>query len=89
MKTLNLLFVAVAILVGSQHSEAQSYVNFEGKQTNPIRLSPDGSRLFAVNTPDARVSVLIPVTSESQAHCGNPVGLNGLGQPVPATRCGW
>ena len=43
MKTLNLLFVAVAILVGSQYSEAQSYVNFEGKQTNPIRLSPDGS----------------------------------------------
>jgi YVTN family beta-propeller protein len=57
MKTLNLLFVAAAILVGSPHSEAQSYVNFEGKQTNPIRLSPDGSRLFAVNTPDARVSV--------------------------------
>src|SRR5689334_13220102 len=34
-----------------------SYVNFEGKQTNPVRLSPDGTRLFAVNTPDARLSV--------------------------------
>src|SRR5580765_4900028 len=34
-----------------------AYVNFEGKQTNPIRLSPDGTRLFAVNTPDARLSV--------------------------------
>jgi YVTN family beta-propeller protein len=34
-----------------------SYVNFEGKQTSPIRLSPDGTRLFAVNTPDARLSV--------------------------------
>src|SRR3954467_7016652 len=34
-----------------------SYVNFEGKQTSPVRLSPDGTRLFAVNTPDARVSV--------------------------------
>src|SRR4051794_11571222 len=33
------------------------YTNFEGSQTNPIRLSPDGSRLFAVNTPDARLSV--------------------------------
>lgn len=31
--------------------------NFEGKQTNPLRLSPDGARLFAVNTPDARLSV--------------------------------
>lgn len=36
---------------------AQSYVNFEGKQTRPICLSPDGKRLFAVNTPDARLSV--------------------------------
>src|SRR6266850_2679166 len=34
-----------------------NYVNFEGKQTSPIRLSPDGTRLFAVNTPDARLSV--------------------------------
>ena len=34
-----------------------NFVNFEGVQTNPIRLSPDGTRLFAVNTPDARLSV--------------------------------
>ncbi len=34
-----------------------AYVNYEGKQTSPIRLSPDGTRLFAVNTPDARLSV--------------------------------
>jgi YVTN family beta-propeller protein len=34
-----------------------SYVNFEGKQTRPICLSPDGTKLFAVNTPDARLSV--------------------------------
>jgi YVTN family beta-propeller protein len=32
-------------------------VNFEGKQTSPVRLSADGTRLFAVNTPDARLSV--------------------------------
>jgi len=34
-----------------------SYVNFEGSQTSPVRLSQDGTRLFAVNTPDARLSV--------------------------------
>jgi YVTN family beta-propeller protein len=34
-----------------------NFVNFEGAQTNPVRLSPDGTRLFAVNTPDARLSV--------------------------------
>ena len=36
---------------------AASFTNFEGKQTRPIALSPDGTKLFAVNTPDARLSV--------------------------------
>jgi YVTN family beta-propeller protein len=34
-----------------------AFVNYEAKQTQPVRLSPDGTRLFAVNTPDARLSV--------------------------------
>jgi YVTN family beta-propeller protein len=33
------------------------FVNFEGAQTNPIRMSADGTRLYALNTPDTRVSV--------------------------------
>ncbi|MBX3744765.1 MAG: beta-propeller fold lactonase family protein [Verrucomicrobiae bacterium] len=49
------LFTALGFLALA--APAQEFVNFEGKQTNPIRLSADGTRLFAVNTPDARVSV--------------------------------
>ena len=30
-----------------------SYVLFESGPVRPLALSPDGSRLFAVNTPDA------------------------------------
>ena len=48
--------VSISQLVTSASAQL-AYVNFEGKQTNPVRLSPDGTRLFAVNTPDARVSV--------------------------------
>src|SRR5437899_12202600 len=47
------LSVAMRFTVAAQ----SSYVNFEGKQTHPIRLSADGTRLFAVNTPDARLSI--------------------------------
>jgi YVTN family beta-propeller protein len=36
---------------------AETYSNFEGKLIRPICLSPDGTRLFAVNTADARLSV--------------------------------
>lgn len=51
-------FALVALLILTAASVgAQNYVNFEGKQTRPICLSPDGTRLFAVNTPDARLSV--------------------------------
>ncbi|HEX5220648.1 MAG TPA: YncE family protein [Verrucomicrobiae bacterium] len=49
--------VLLALTLGLHSVNAQSYVNFEGKQTRPICLSPDGTRLFAVNTPDARLSV--------------------------------
>jgi len=34
-----------------------AFVNFEAKQTRPIQLSPDKTRLFVVNTPDARLSI--------------------------------
>jgi len=48
---------ALAIVFAAVAAGAQPFINFEGKQTSPIRLSPDGTRLFAVNTPDNRLSV--------------------------------
>src|SRR4249920_3317849 len=49
--------LAALLIVTAASAGAQTYINFEGKQTRPICLSPDGTRLFAVNTPDARLSV--------------------------------
>ena len=50
--------IAFSAAIFSLSAPAQnSYVNFEGKQTSPTRLSADGTRLFAGNTPDARLSV--------------------------------
>lgn len=58
---IGILIITAAFLpriAGTQSSISQTtYVNFEGAQTSPVRLSPDGTRLFAVNTPDARLSV--------------------------------
>jgi YVTN family beta-propeller protein len=48
---------ALLVLFGIVTSRTQSFINFEGKQTSPVRLSPDGTRLFAVNTPDNRLSI--------------------------------
>ena len=61
MKTLTLhsacLLASVAAVALLTSAQAQSFVNFEAKQVSPCRLSPDGSRLFAVNTPDDRLSL--------------------------------
>jgi DNA-binding beta-propeller fold protein YncE len=50
-------FVFLCLVLAGATVQAQSYLNFEGKLTRPICLSPDGTRLFAVNTADARLSV--------------------------------
>ncbi len=53
-----LLITLLALITTSVAlAQTSSYVNFEGAQTSPVRLSADGTHLFAVNTPDARLSV--------------------------------
>ena len=55
-----LVFVVLPVLVGlsgSVFAQSVDYVNFETHQTRPLCLSPDGTRLFVVNNPDARLSV--------------------------------
>ncbi|MEZ5963027.1 MAG: hypothetical protein R3F56_04185 [Planctomycetota bacterium] len=47
----------VAMLACAALGHAQSYTNFESPQTKPIALTPDGSRLLLVNTPDNRLTV--------------------------------
>src|SRR5690349_13194360 len=72
MKHLPFLALGLACQLGV----AGSYVNFEGKQTTPIRLSPDGTRLFAVNTPDARLSVFdVSQPSNPRLIAEIPVGI--------------
>jgi len=52
-----------------------SFTTFDTGQVRPLALSPDGSRLFAVNTPDARLEVF-DVTAAGLTHAASiPVGL--------------
>jgi len=53
-----------------------AFVNFEGAQTNPIRISADGTRLFAVNTPNGTLSVFDLTQPASPALIAEiPVGI--------------
>ena len=53
----------------------QSYVNYESGQVRPIALSSDGQKLFAVNTPDARLEIFSVGTSITPL-ASVPVGLD-------------
>ena len=54
------LLLAVAL---SAAPAAASFVTFESGQVRPLALSPDGSQLFAVNTPDDRPGQEAPPTA--------------------------
>src|SRR5262249_47350035 len=63
-----------APLVGARPAAA-SFVTFESGQVRPLALSPDGSRLFAVDTPDGRLEIF-DLTSGSLVHTASvPVGM--------------
>src|SRR5262249_53921129 len=49
--------VSILSLLAAGAAAASSFVNFESGHVRPLALSPDGSRLFAVNTPDNRLAV--------------------------------
>src|SRR5580698_8829135 len=72
-----LLICAVVLLPRANvHAQASAFANFEGSQTNPIRMSADGTRLFAVNTPNQTLSVFdLTVPTSPKLIAEIPVGL--------------
>ena len=76
---------------------ASAFVNFEGAQTNPIRISADGTRLFAVNTPNGTLSVFSLTAPYSATNPGliaeipvgiEPVSVN-INPNVPGNNEAW
>ena len=55
---------------------AASFVNFEAGQVRPLAMSPDQTRLFAVNTPDDRLEIFTVGATGALTHTGSvAVGL--------------
>lgn len=51
------------------------FVNFESGQVRPLTLTPDGSRLLAVNTPDNRLEIFTVGAAGLVLEASVPVGL--------------
>ena len=70
------LVLAVTMMPIGAQSASPAYANFEPSQTNPIRLSADGTRLFAVNTANSSLSVFdVTTPSTPKLLTEVPVGL--------------
>jgi YVTN family beta-propeller protein len=50
------LALSLGTLLVGPAADAQ-WINYEGHQIHPLDLTPDGNRLLAVNTPDARLTI--------------------------------
>jgi YVTN family beta-propeller protein len=73
-----LLAVLAAVSSGTAAwaQSAPAFANFEEAQTNPVRLSADGTRLFAVNTANASLSVFdVSTPAKPNLIAQIPVGL--------------
>src|SRR5262245_38392640 len=67
---------AALLLATASATRAASFVEFESGQVPPLTLSPDRTRLFAVNTPDDRLEVFAVDGSGNLTHTGSvAVGL--------------
>src|SRR5437870_7336564 len=67
---------ATLVLVAASAVRAASFVEFESGQVRPLALSPDRSRLFAVNTPDDRLEIFAVDGAGNLTHTGSvAVGL--------------
>ena len=53
-----------------------TFVNFETPHVHPLDMTPDGSRLLAVNTPDNRLEVLTLAGALPEVEASIPVGLD-------------
>ena len=52
-----LALAVVALCCAAASPASAGFTTFESGQVRPLALSADGSRLFAVNTPDARLEI--------------------------------
>ncbi|HWP67056.1 MAG TPA: hypothetical protein VNO26_14250 [Candidatus Limnocylindria bacterium] len=72
-------FTIVVCLVAAMAVPSRAlgpFVEFETGQTRPLALSPDGSKLFAVNTPDNRLEIFDVDGAGALTHAGSvPVGM--------------
>ena len=68
---------------------AQTYRNFEGPQVHPLALTPDGTRLLALNTPNNQLLVFHLTGSTTTLLAEIPVGLEPVSIALRSNNEAW
>jgi len=80
----------LVILAAAGLPVAASYTNYEVAHVHPLALTPSGSRLVAVNTPDARLEVFAVAADGSLSpERSIPVGLEPVSVTVRSNTEAW
>jgi YVTN family beta-propeller protein len=77
------------VRVGSAQGSPASFKNFEAPQVHPLALTPDGTRLLAVNTPNATLSVFQLVSGSPVLTAEIPVGMEPVSVAARNNREAW
>lgn len=82
--------LAAAVILSASHAPAQTgFVNWESPHVHPVDLTPDGTRLLAVNTADNRLEVF-DVTTGTPVRTGSiPVGLEPVSVRARTSNEAW
>ncbi len=84
------LFVTIQCLVVSSVFASSSYTLFETGQVRPMAMSPDGHRLYVLNTPDNRLEVYKIKADGSLKHKRSiPVGMEPVALAVRNNKEVW
>ncbi|MCA1635030.1 MAG: hypothetical protein LC802_15405 [Acidobacteria bacterium] len=75
--------------VASAQAPPSSFKNFEGPQVHPLAMTPDGTRLLAVNTPNATLSVFQLTGATPLLTAEIPVGLEPVSVAARNNREAW
>src|SRR6267378_6627685 len=75
--------------VGFAQGPPASFRNFEAPQIHPLALTPDGTRLLAVNTPNATLSVFQLGSGSPVLTAEIPVGLEPVSVAVRNNNEAW
>ena len=84
-----LIAAATALAVAPSPTRAVNFVEFESGLVRPLALTPDGTRLLAVNTPDDRLEIFSVGAGGLSYTASVPVGMEPVAVAVRSATEVW